>query len=435
MGGDHAASTATPVAGGGGPGSTGACPFGEGGREFVLYAQAGYPHAHSLLKKARQESPVFHQQDMNFWVVSRHEDVVRILHDEDGFSSKIQHVILGILVDEARELLVNTNTFRAPNMGFSREPDHARLRRPFVKKFSAAGVAEYEPYIRRLAAGLLDELASSAEPADLVQAYSRPLATRTIMQMIGLSDDDYDLVCRYGEAVHSYFSGVIPPDEQIIYAKTIVEWEKYLERFVDSRRREPRDDLTSYILQGVDNGEIDYTQEEIVGFLSLDIVGGGIISTAFALPNLCRELQLERRYWDALREDPEIFDKLFAEAIRRSGLGLGLYRQTTRDVELSGVTIPKDSIVWLMTASADYDEEVFQNPESFEPGRPNSTKAVSFGYGMHYCLGHNLAKLVTRVGLEELMRRHPGLRLTEGQPIEYEPSLNVMVLRHLLVDL
>ncbi|MDT5026223.1 MAG: hypothetical protein QOE61_2649 [Micromonosporaceae bacterium] len=411
------------------------CPFGPGGREFLPFPQAGYSHLHSLLDRARRESPVFHQEDLRMWVVSRHDDVVRVLQDDKTFSSSVRHVILANLADKARGILAATATFSAPNMGFDHVPDHTRLRKPFVKRFSAKGVTEHASNIRDTADLLLAKMPPPPGPVDLVHVYSRPLATRVIMDLIGLPADDYDLVSHYGEAVHSFFFGSIPPDAQIEYAESMRGWEDYLARFIETRRREPADDLTTYLLQEIDSGRVEYSEEEIIGFLSFDIVGAGIRSTSFALPTICRELLLERHYWDALREDPALFDNFFAEALRRSALGLGVYRQTTADVEVSGVGIPAGSIVWVMTASADNDEQYFPSPETFDPHRPNLNKSLSFGHSLHFCLGQNLARLVTRIGLEQLMLKYSDLQLTKDQKTEYDPSYNVMIMSHLLVDL
>jgi len=411
------------------------CPFGEGGRGFRPDVGSGYGSLHSTLTKARTEAPVFYQEDMHLWVISRHDDVVRVLQDDGRFSSSVRHVILDGLRADAREILAATSTFSAPNLGFDHVPDHTRLRRPFVRYFSARGVLEREAAIRRTAGLLLDTMAERPGTVDLVHNYSRPLATRVIMDVIGLPATDYRLLERYGEAVHSFFFGLVPPDRQVQAALEVREWEEYLDRFIELRLREPADDLTSYLLREIDAGRAEYSRAEIIGFLSFDIVGAGIRSMSFALPNLCRELLRTGGYWAALRDDPSLFENLFAEALRRSTLGLGLYRQTTTEVELGGVTLPPGAIVWVMTASADHDEKYFPDPDVFDPNRPNLRRSVSFGHSLHFCLGQNLARLATRVGVEELMRRYPDPRLVPDQVNEYDPSTNLMVMSRLLVDL
>ena len=410
-----------------------ACPFGPGGRDFKPFQEQNYHWLHALLKKARHEAPVFHSDDLNLWVVSKRDDVVEILRDDERFSSSVRHVILANLVDEAREILAGTDTFASANMGFDHVPDHTRLRRPFVKYFSARGVQVHETNIRRVAGAELDGWPADP-PVDLVHDYARPLAIKVIMDIIGLPAADYELVAHYGEAVHSFFFGSIPPDDQIRFARDLREWEEYLKAFVEHRRREEADDLTTYLLRKIDRGEADYRPDEIIGFLSFDIVGAGMRSTSFALPNLCHELLRERRYWDALRENPALHDSMFAEALRRSALGLGLFRQTTADAEVAGVRIPAGEIVWVMTSSANYDEDYFPEPEVFDPTRQNLHESVGFGHSLHFCLGQNLARLVTRIGTLELMRRYPALALTEDQRIEYDPSINVMVMKRLLVQ-
>lgn len=410
-----------------------ACPANPHARSFNPYATPNFADLYPLLAQARDEAPVLYSQELHMWVVSRHADALTILRDPDTFSSSTRPVILSQFVDEAREILETTHTFTAPNFAFDANPDHDRLRRPIAGYFSARGVAQLEPRIRKLAQQQLARMPAEP-PIELNSTYARPLANKVILDIAGLPLDEYDRLMRYHDGVAAFFFGAPPPETQVGYARDAKEFEDYLADFVARRRAEPGDDLTSYLLQKVDNGQADYTEAEIISFLAFDVVTAGIRPTAFALSNLCRELLEHRHYWELLRENAALFDSAFSESLRHSAMSLGVFRQTTADAEVSGTVIPAGSLVWVMICSASQDERQFPSPGTFNPLRQNLSSSLHFSHGLHYCLGSSLARTVTRVGLDLLMRRHPDLHLVPDQTIEYEPSMNLTVPAQLLVE-
>jgi cytochrome P450 len=135
-----------------------------------------------------------------------------------------------------------------------------------------------------------------------------------------------------------------------------------------------------------------------------------------------------------VQADPSLMAAAVEEGLRKRGTSPGLFRITTRDVELGGPTIPKGSLVWLVSVSAGHDESLFDAPDRFDIHRPNADKHLSFGRGRHMCMGAPQARLEARVGLEELQRRIPDLRVVPGQTLSYEPVMTVLTLRSLLVE-
>lgn len=425
---DRLVDESTPAAPGG------ACPVGPTARSFNPLASPNFADLHPLLANARRETPVLFSEELHMWVVTRYDDALEILRDPDTFSSSTRPVILSQFVDEARSILEDTHTFAAPNMGFDGRPDHDRLRRPVSGYFSAKGVSRLEPRIRELASQQLDQIPATC-PADLMDTFARPLASRIILEIAGLPLDDFDLIMRYHDSTAAFFFGAPSPEVQVPLARDVKEWENYLVDFVAERQRQPQDDLTSHLLGKIARGEAEYTPEEVISFVSFDIVTVGVRPTAFAIVNLCRELLLhERRYWGLLRDDPTLFDNVFNESLRRSALSIGVFRQATRDVEINGSLIPKGSVVWVLICSTSRDEKQFADADAFDPHRPNLGSSLHFSHGLHYCLGSVLARGVTRIGLEVLMDRYPSLRLVPDQSIEFEPSINLMVPKTMLVE-
>jgi cytochrome P450 len=349
------------------------------------------------------------------------------------FSSSTRPVILSQFPEEVQQILGTTQTFAAPNMGFDANPDHDRLRRPVARYLSARGVSELEARIRAIAADCLAKLPDTGT-FDLMGSFARPLADAVILDFVGVPAEDHAKVLGYQEATNAFFFGAPDPEAMVDYARDVVRFEEYLAELVELRRNDPKDDLTSKLLQQLADGEADYTDEELISLLAFDIVTAGIRPIAFAIVTMVRQLlEGDRGQWDLLAQDPSRFDNAFAEALRRRGLSMGVYRQATKDVEVAGVTIPAGGVVWVMVCSASHDETHFADPDTFDPERPNLGGSLHFSHGLHYCLGASLARAATRVGMEALMGRYPGMTVDADQQLTYEPSFNLMVPAQFLV--
>ncbi|GHC57462.1 hypothetical protein GCM10010507_37630 [Streptomyces cinnamoneus] len=415
--------------------STGAqqCPLLSSESAAATFVSHGSDELHPMLKTLRDEAPVFFSEELNMWIVSRYDDVTRILKNAELFPASTRSIIMASYPPEVREVLASTSTFTAPNMGFDGSPTHERLRKPVVPYFSAKGVQRLEPRIRDITAQRIAELPSDP-PVDLVEAYARPLANSIVVELAGFPEDDYDRIIHYHRAVNAFFFGQPPAHLQLAYAKDVREWEEYLSGVIRLRSDSPGDDLISLLTQKVARGEADYTEQELISLISFDVITAGFRPTSFALVNLCKELLQDPRRWRLLLDGPGHFDALFSETLRRSGPALGVFRMTAADTEVGGVRIPAGSVLWVMTASANRDERHFPQPDTFDPQRRHLAGSLHFSQGLHYCLGANLARVVARAGITALARHRPGLRLVPDQERVYEPSINVVAPTRLLVE-
>ncbi|MFF3768159.1 cytochrome P450 [Streptomyces sp. NPDC001922] len=409
------------------------CPFGPNGTGFHPFGTPGFADLYQQLETARNASPVFYSEPFGMWVVSRYDDILKILKDADRFSSSTRPIILSSFPDEIRAALERTHTFTAPNLAFDGRPAHDRLRGPVAKYFSAKSMIRREARIREIMTRCFEDIPDGS-PIDLVESFARPVAGRVMIDLAGLPAQDHDRILRYHEAVNAFFFGNPPLEKQPGYVEDIRELEAYLADVIEQCRTSPREGLISHLLDLVAKGEADYSTTELISLISFDVLAAGIRPAGFVIVNLCRELLRDPQHWDSLRADPSLFDSAFNEALRRSGIGLGVFRKTTTDVDVAGVRIPEGSVIWAMVASADYDDSRFPDPEVFNPHRTNLASSLHFSQGLHYCLGSYLARTIARVGIDLLMRHHPRLRLVPDQVIEYEASINLMIPAGLLVE-
>jgi cytochrome P450 len=186
--------------------TTGGCPFGPDGAGFNPFASAQFADLARQLETARNEAPIFYSQPFNMWIVSRYDDILKILKDPDRFSSSTRPMILSSFPDEIQAILKTTHTFTAPNFAFDGQPAHDRLRGPIAKFFSAKAMIRREPQIREIVTRCFEEMPEGS-PIDLVESLARPAASRLIIDLAGLPAEDHDKIMRYHEAVNAFFFG------------------------------------------------------------------------------------------------------------------------------------------------------------------------------------------------------------------------------------
>jgi cytochrome P450 len=206
---------------------------------------------------------------------------------------------------------------------------------------------------------------------------------------------------------------------------------EFLRELLAHRRANPADDLMTALLHVTgDDGEPAFSDERIIA-LMLVLIMGGTDTTAGLMGEITLRLCEHPEFFERVRRDPDLIDTALEEAIRYRGTVMGLFRWTTCDVALSGTVIPAHSRVMLMFQSAGRDEQYFACPHRFDLDRCNAADHLGFGRGRHFCLGSPLARLETRVGLETLYRRLPGLRL-DGD-VRYVTALTASLLERLPV--
>jgi len=396
---------------------------------FAPFAAVADPPA--AFAAARATAPVFHCAEIDHWVVTRHADVKAILLDAEGFSAANTITPITPPCDEARRILADGDWRITPALGNNDPPDHARFRGRVHRAFTPRRVALQEPFVRATVAHALERLAGRGR-ADLMGELLTDLPARVILRVVGASDDLLPLV-REGSRLRILFVWGRPTEaEQVELAHGMVRFWGNLRALVDARCADPRDDLTSDLLAARDGDEAALTLDEIASVLFAFFTAGHE-TTASLLGNAVHQLLRHRDAWEALCADPALAEAAVEEVLRFDSPVITWRRIARRDTDIGGVTIPVGAQVLLALASANHDEAVFERPERFDPARPDARRHVSFGHGIHHCLGAALARLEGRVALEELSTRLPSLRLAQDG-IAVLPNTTFRGPRELLVE-
>ncbi|NMO23143.1 cytochrome P450 [Pyxidicoccus fallax] len=391
------------------------------------YVEDPYP----LYARLREEAPVQFSEEMHLWVVSRHEDVKTVVMNPGDFLSANA---FKNPVPPAPEVLaaLAAGYPQVPALVDDDPPNHTRMRVIVTKALAPHRVSAMESRVRAIATELVDAFANEGR-ADLVERLAFPLPARVIGAILGLPDSDLERLKSWTEDLSTLSAGNAPVARQVECARGLVAVQKYLAGHIAERRREPKDDLISALIEARHEDTPPLNDVELISLLSM-LHFAGHETTANLLGNVLVMLLKEPERLRALREDPALIPLAIEEGLRRDSPVQGMMRTTRRAVTLGGVEVPEGARLLVLFASANRDAAAFQAPDRADFHRPDVSRHLGFGQGIHYCIGAPLARMEVRAALELLLRRLPGLRLAPGDAIQYVPNFLHRGPRRLLVE-
>ncbi|MFL5352761.1 cytochrome P450 [Archangium sp.] len=366
-----------------------------------------YPYFAEL----REKAPLFWMKSLQVHVLSRYEDVAYVLKNPALFSS----VDIRVAGKRREERSAISEFSSVSNLISSDPPIHTRLRGMVSRAFVPKRISELEPRVRELSRGLVAEMAAQDE-FDFMDGLASPLPVTIIAEMLGIEVARRRDFKRWSDSLISSTSESLrtgkASDEAV---RSGQEMSAYMTEIAEKRRREPKGDLISLLVRGGEGAE-PLTPQEVNSFAILLLIAGNETTTNL-LGNALLALVRHPEQYEALRRDPSLqaCAAVAEETLRYDSPVLGLMRRTTQEVELAGGKLPADSTVMVLMASANHDPRKFPHPERFDLQR-DTTGLLSFGHGIHFCLGAPLSRLEAPVALQELMARAPRLGFASRQP-------------------
>jgi cytochrome P450 len=372
---------------------------------------------HAAFARMRQEEPVawVEEEGGGFWAVTKHADVEAVSRDFARFTAS-----RGIRIEQMADDELEA---RRTMMEFD-PPEHARLRRLVQPGFTPKVVATYEAAFRILAGHVLDEILPLGD-FDFVTEVSRELPIRLLCRLLGVPEGDAGMLVGWGDQMISnadpeYTPVVIDKVDTEEYrllpfrSPAALEVFRYAEEIALERRGNPQDDIITTLLTAEPDGQ-PLTDLEFKNFFTLMMVAGNE-TTRHTISHGLTYLVAHPDQMEQLRESPDQLSVSATEEILRASTVTMHFRRTaTQDTELRGRSIRAGDRVVMWYPSANYDEEVFEDPFTFDIRRePNDH--LTFGTGRHVCLGASLARLEVRVVFEEMLRRVASIELT-SQPV------------------
>ena len=360
--------------------------------------------------RLRAEAPLFRNDELDFWALSRHADVLDAFRNPRQLSNRF-----GVSLDPAA---YGPEAHRAMSFLAMDPPRHTRMRSLVSKAFTPRRVSELEGRVRAIALEHI-EAALERQTFDFVSEVAGRLPMDVISEMLGVPRADRTEVRRLADLLVHRDEGLFDiPHEGLEAALSLAG---YFGTMVTERRTAPTDDLTSALLHADVDGD-RLTDDEVISFLFLMTVAGNETTT---------KLLANAWYWGwrfpderaRVLADPSLVPNWIEETLRYDTSTQMLLRVTTGEVELLGTLLPDGARVLLLLGSANRDEDAFEHPDRYDLERDTS-KLISFGSGRHFCLGAALARLEARVGLSELVTRVADYDIDEGRS-ERVHSINV----------
>jgi len=362
------------------------------------------------LEARRVHGQVHFDDTQQCWHVLGHPEASAVLSDPAVFSSDLTSL---------RPRQDDFELFQRGNFVNMDPPQHRKLRTLVSQAFTPRVVADLEPRIAEVTTGLLDQ---ADDRFDLIDALAYPLPVIVIAELLGIPTSDRGLFRSWADVL---LGQDIDPDQALseaseqavtAVAPVLREMNAYFLDHIRSRRASPGDDLTSQLAQAEVDGE-RLADEEIVGFVGLLLIAGHITTTA-TLGNSVVSFQHNPDAAAEVRADPGLLPAAIEEVLRTRTPFPRLARITTVDAEVDGRHIPAGQVVIPWLTAANRDERVFAEPFRFDIHRkPNPH--LTFGHGIHFCLGAPLARLEARVALRLLLERYRDVEVAGDTPVEH----------------
>ena len=371
---------------------------------FDPYGDECHRDPYPTYRALRDQAPVYHDEERGFWALSRFDDVIGALHAPTTFLSGDGIALEG----QARSPY--------PMIIAMDPPRHDQLRALVARGFTARPVAGNAPAVRALARELIDAFAGDGR-VEFVDAYSGALPLYVIGNLLGIERDGLAEFRRLGNALMDQD----PNEPESIEAGKAAS-ASILERIIAiiaERRRHPADDLVSALLAATVDGE-RLGDDDVIGFCYLLILAG-TETTANLLANGVMALAAHPDQRAELRADPGLIPGAVEEMLRWDSPVQSDARTVGRPVDLHGRTVPEGAEVLLLFGSAGRDEREYADPDRFDIHR-KVQRHLSFGYGLHFCLGAHLARLEGRIALEEVLRRFPEWEIDDAQAVQARTS-------------
>lgn len=387
------------------------------------FADDPWPH----LAEMRAAEPV-HPLAIGGFSLFRYDDVFTVLRDP-SLSVDDANADFGEL--SRGELVGGTAEFEEPESILGMDPpDHTRLRRLVSSAFTPRTIEALRPRVEEMVEAALDRMAADGT-TDVVDRLAFPLPFDVISEMLGMPEADKDQIRDWSGAIVKTLDPILTEEELAAAGRANGALNRHLDAVIEWKRSEPGDDLLTALIEAEDGGD-RMSPKELRDQVSLLFVAGHE-TTVNLIGTGIREMLRHPEQCEELRADPSLDAGAVDELLRYVAPVQFSRRIAIADFELRGVEIPARSFIQTWLASANRDPEKFgPTAEALDIRRPDAGQHVSFGSGIHYCLGASLAKLEAQVAIGDFLRRFPNARVV-GEPV-WNGRMNLRGLDELVVD-
>jgi cytochrome P450 len=380
----------------------------------------------------RESTPAYIDPVTGFYVVTRFADIRAIAADPGSFSNRT-----GILTrrttsakEEIEALYVSEGVPHINTLVSNDPPDHRRYRALVDKVFSTLRVRSAEASIQAATDEMID--AFPVGHFDFGQAFAIALPVRIIAEQLGVPPERGADFKRWSDALLEAANQGLTHEQELAAARTIIEMQKYFRDMTAATRAAPDDSLLSALANTVVD-DVPLCETEVVALLQQILVAGNETTTNALASGMLRlvddpVLQAE------LRADPGLIPNFCEEVLRLDSPLQGLFRRATRATEIGGVTVPEGAILDLRWGAGNRDERHFAAAEKVDLTRKNPSQHLAFGFGIHFCIGNQLARAELRIAFTRLLARSSNIRLANiADAVDRRPHFIAYGVRRLMI--
>lgn len=389
--------------------------------DFPLLSNACFQNPYALYKILRDDYPVY-QLPNGIYCVSRFEDIVAVSRDHDNYSSTHQGAIAGLrpgqdIVEAGRKLDVLGKLGIAPSdvLALSDPPKHTGERKVGHKGLNARFVKSLDPMVEALCKNMMDEFIDAGQ-VEFMQEFGWRLPMRLIIELLGFPEQDFEKIKRWCVHVIATQSGISTQAELTRSRACSLAFMRYCWKHYLAAKKHPREDLSRVFVDAATDPQNPMTDQLAVSAIFQLLIAGSD-SSATSMGNALKMVIDHPELAEEIRADMDNKLPAFIEEVFRLEAAFqGHFRWTKNDCELHGVKLPRGSRIFLMWASGNRDDRMFEEPDRIWLNRKNGKKHLTFGHGIHACIGRELARAEIRIVLREFLSRTRNLRLNGEAP-------------------
>jgi cytochrome P450 len=379
----------------------------------------------------RGQGPVIFDEEAGFFVVTGYEQAQYVASHPELFSSAnpmgpsvipaaraIEDALAGDPELAARVGAMNSN--RGVVLFTADPPRHTRHRKLLNRALTPRALAALEPDIRALCLATVETFADRRR-VEFISEYASVISALTLGILLGVPSEETSQFLRWGQAINSSIGSTMAPDQIRSCVADQLEFMDYFWSKIEARRAQPTADMLSAVANARSETEEPFSVTEVMGIVS-QLVSAGVETTTkligCAMRFLCDRPDVQELY----AESPERIPDFLEECLRLEAPIQGLFRIATRDTVVDQQSIPRGAMIWVVWGAANRDDRIFECPADLNSSRHNLRSHMSFGHGIHFCIGAPLARLEARIALESVLSRLQAIQLDTRDAIAYEAN-------------
>lgn len=396
--------------------------------KYELLTPAFFADPHLTFRRMRAEDPVYWHPRLRMWFLIRYDDIQSVARDPRFTAERVDHFGRDA-PPSVRDKVEIVSRFLSGFLLFNDPPTHTRLRNLIGKAFAPQVTEELRPFIQSFVNDLIDAVRGQGR-MDAIRDFARPLPSAVIAKMLGIPGEDIPRFKGWTDDLFSLLGSPVATGELVETGyRGVVGLKDYFRETIAQRREHPGEDLLSLLIHAEDQGHV-LNDEEIVGTCALLLVAG-YETTTNLIGNGLLALLRNPDQLRMLRDDPELIGGAVEEFLRYDSAAFRLMRRAREDVTIGDNLVRAGQVVFGLLHAGNRDPARFVDPERLDITRRDNHH-LGFGYGAHFCVGASIARLETRIALDTILRRLPGLALTP-EPLEWIPSSMIHGVRALPV--